>query len=314
MFSVKITLLRTIFLRLASLVVLLASIYSLISCRPFPQQCVSDKCKTPLCWETFAGQQIYRLILLDFVAHVFITFFFNFPRMLIAKHFKSRFAKKIGEQEFDLPKHVLDIIYSQALCWLGMYFSPLLPGLAAVLLFFMFYVKKFACLVNSNPGSIVHFASRSKSLFMTILLLSFIVAVTPVGLSIAEIKPSISCGPFRGEETVWAVVTSAFETLPNSVKSVFFYFATAGFAVPAFIILTLSLYYFFAVSQANKHMVAVLKNQLVLEGHDKQFLLNRLSAFIKQQQELNRKQARNVAASGDVNSITDNSNASQSVH
>jgi hypothetical protein len=32
-------------------------------------------------------------------------------------------------------------------------------------------------------------------------------------------------------------------------------------------------------------MVQVLKNQLVLEGHDKQFLLNRLSIFIKQQQE-----------------------------
>jgi hypothetical protein len=39
------------------------------------------------------------------------------------------------------------------------------------------------------------------------------------------------------------------------------------------------------VSAANKQMVMVLKNQLVLEGHDKQFLLNRLSAFIKQQQE-----------------------------
>ncbi|KAG7206778.1 hypothetical protein KM043_000692 [Ampulex compressa] len=42
------------------------------------------------------------------------------------------------------------------------------------------------------------------------------------------------------------------------------------------------------VSIANKHMVTVLKNQLVLEGHDKQFLLNRLSAFIKQQQDQNK--------------------------
>lgn len=307
------SLLRTIFLRLASLVVLLASIYSLISCKTLPNQCASEECKTPLCWETYAGQQIYRLILLDFVAHVLITFFLNFPRMLIAKHFKSRLAKKIGDQEFELPKHVLDIVYSQALCWLGMYFAPLLPGLTTIELFFMFYVKKFACLVNSNPASTVHLASRSKSLFMTILLLSFVVAVTPVGLSIADIRPSISCGPFRGEDTVWVVVVRAFQTLPNAFKSIIFYFATAGFAVPAFIVLTLSLYYFFAVSQANKHMVAVLKNQLVLEGHDKQFLLNRLSAFIKQQQEHNRKQARNVAASGDVNSITDNS-ASQSVH
>ncbi len=36
-------------------------------------------------------------------------------------------------------------------------------------------------------------------------------------------------------------------------------------------------------------MVEVLKNQLVLEGHDKQFLLNRLSSFLKQQQEYQKK-------------------------
>jgi len=34
---------------------------------------------------------------------------------------------------------------------------------------------------------------------------------------------------------------------------------------------------------SNKKMIVVLRKQLVLEGHDKQFLLNRLSAFIKQQ-------------------------------
>ena len=56
---------------------------------------------------------------------------------------------------------------------------------------------------------------------------------------------------------------------------------TAGFAVPAIIILILLAYYYYAVAAANKHMVALLKNQLVLEGHDKQFLLNRLDHIIK---------------------------------
>lgn len=36
-------------------------------------------------------------------------------------------------------------------------------------------------------------------------------------------------------------------------------------------------------------MVEVLKNQLVLEGHDKQFLLNRLSSFLKQHQDYQKK-------------------------
>jgi ABC-type dipeptide/oligopeptide/nickel transport system permease component len=80
-------------------------------------------------------------------------------------------------------------------------------------------------------------------------------------------------------------VADSFEQLPGWIKSILFFFGTAGFSVPVFILLVLCLYYFYAVSAANKQMVMVLKNQLVLEGHDKQFLLNRLSAIIKQQQE-----------------------------
>ncbi|KOC59827.1 Transmembrane channel-like protein 7 [Habropoda laboriosa] len=93
---------------------------------------------------------------------------------LIAKHTENKVLRFFGEQEFDLPKQVLDVVYLQTICWLGFFFAPLLPLVAVI------------------------------------------------------------------------------------------------------------------VSVANKHMVTVLKNQLVLEGHDKQFLLNRLSAFIKQQQDQNK--------------------------
>lgn len=233
--------------------------------------------------------------------------------MLIAKHCRSRFAKMIGEQEFDLPKQVLDVVYSQTLCWLGLYFAPLLPAIVAVELVFMFYIKKFVSLVNSKPSSTVHLASRSKSMFMAILLVAFVVGVAPVALSIGEVMPSAQCGPFRGQALVWDVVLAAFQTLPLDFRSIIFYLGTAGFAVPVFIGLGLALYYFYAVSEANKHMVTVLKSQLVLEGHDKQFLLNRLSALVKQQQhaqEQGRKQARSIAPNPDVSSVTDNSNAS----
>lgn len=310
MFVILITLMRTISLRLASLVVLLISIYNVIPRNADHETCFQGEARTTFCWETYAGQQFYRLILLDFVAHILITFFLNFPRMLIAKHFKSKIAKFIGEQEFDLPKHVLDVVYTQTICWLGAYFSPVLPGFAAIYLFLMFYVKKFACLVNSRTATKVYLASRAKFLFMSILLISFVVAITPVALSIAYTKPSLACGPFRGEEIVWGVVITAFNTLPKGFKKVAFYFSTAAFAVPAFFILTLFLYYFYALSEANKHMVMVLKNQLVLEGHDKQFLLDRLSAYIKQQ-EHNKKQGRSLTTNVDVNSIPENQNASQ---
>ena len=282
LFVVRLTLLRTVLLRLASLIMLMVSLKDVIVCDEAEGCSCEDRLK---CWETYVGQQVYKLVILDFVTHILITFTLNWPRMLIAKYSKSKVAKLVGEQEFNLPQHVLDVVYSQTLCWLGSFYAPVLPLMAVLQCFLLFHIKKFACLVNSKPSSVVYRASRSKSLFMMVLLISFIIAVLPVAFAIAEIEPSKSCGPFQGLSTTWSVVVDSFDQLPVWIKSILFFFGTAGFAIPVFIVLVLCLYYYYAVSAANKQMVMVLKNQLVLEGHDKQFLLNRLSAFIKQQQE-----------------------------
>lgn len=58
-------------------------------------------------------------------------------------------------------------------------------------------------------------------------------------------------------------------------------------------------------------MVTVLKNQLVLEGHDKQFLLNRLSLFIKQQQEYQKRIQRQYF---DQNSATNSQQSQGQLH
>lgn len=286
-FVVRLTLVRTVFLRLSSLIVLYASLYSKVSCPPSDTDvCYSTECNTPRCWETYVGQQIYKLVLTDFASNFIITFFINFPRALIAKNVENKFAKLIGEQSFDLPKHVLDVVYSQTLCWVGSFFMPLLPLLCVVTCFFIFYIKKFACLVNSKPSSTIYRASRSNSMFMVVLLVSYtICALLPIAYAVAELLPSKSCGPFRGLNTVWTTVVHAFVQTPEPLQNAVFFLSTAGFAVPVLIILLLLLYYYNAVNSANRHMVLVLKNQLVLEGHDKQFLLDRLSMFIKQQQE-----------------------------
>ncbi|KAG8039273.1 hypothetical protein G9C98_003580 [Cotesia typhae] len=289
LFVVRLTLFRIVFLRLASLAVLLTSFYKKISTPEEddeqPRHMSNANHHRPQCWETFVGQQFFKLYLTDFFTQFLVTFFINFPRSLIARHSENKFIRFIGEQEFDLPRHILDIVYSQTICWVGMFFVPILPLISTIGCFFLFYIKKFSCLVNSTPSSQVYRASRSNSLFMFVLLVSFILAISPVAYSIAEIEPSKSCGPFRGLHTVWELIIQTFLRFPEWIRRTLFFLGTAGFGIPAFIALSLLLYYYHAVSDANKHMVVVLKNQLVLEGHDKQFLLNRLSAFIKQQQE-----------------------------
>lgn len=283
---VKITLIRTIFLRLASLAVLLSSFYMRITGKVEENECKNSS--GSLCWETFVGQQFLKLYITDLIGQFFMTFFVNFPRSFIGKHSENKVLRFIGQQEFDLSKHVLDIVYLQIICWLGTFFVPFMPLFAIVGSFILFYIKKFTCLVNCRPPKHVYRASRSHSLFMFILLMCFILSIIPICYCVVKISPSKACGPFKDLESPWRLLVDTFLELPDWIQSVLKFLSTAGFGVPAFLILTLMLYYYYAVSMANKNMVTVLKNQLVLEGHDKQFLLNRLSAFIKQQQEQNK--------------------------
>ncbi|XP_059483874.1 transmembrane channel-like protein 7 isoform X2 [Neocloeon triangulifer] len=283
---VRISLMRTIFLRLSSLMVLGASIYRLVSCDDDrPDRCTCQE-KGPLCWETYVGQQFYKLAVTNALTGIAVTFFVNFPRAMLAQHFENyRFFKFIGEQQFELPNHVLDVVYSQTLCWIGSFYSPLLPAFATIHCFLTFYVKKFACLINSRPPSQVYRTSRSNYMFMAVLLVSFVSAAIAVGYSMAEVVPSRSCGPFKGDEPVWTTVWTAFYKLPSWIQNFIFFLGTAGFTLPTIVVLLLALYYYNAVTAANRQMVLVLRRQLVLEGHDKQFLLSRLSTIIKQQQQ-----------------------------
>ncbi|KAJ0170446.1 hypothetical protein K1T71_013817 [Dendrolimus kikuchii] len=279
-----ITLLRTVLLRLSSLGVLLSQIYMYVT--ENGQVCsYKNEDSTKLeCWETYVGQQLYKLLLTDFAVQFLMTFFVNLPRAFIARHTSNKCLKLVGEQEFYLPKHVLDIVYIQTIIWMGSFFCPFLPIIGTIFYFLVFYIKKFTCLRNCIPSPVVYKASKSKSLFMSVLLLGFVISIAPVAYSIAEVLPSINCGPYRDFKTVWNFVVDTFEGFPFFVREVIFLLGTSTFAVPAFAVLLFFLYYYWAVATANRHMVAVLKNQLVLEGHDKQFLLNRLSAFIRHHQ------------------------------
>lgn len=295
-----VTLLRTVLLRLSSLAVLLFQIYLHIKKNGLVCAYNNENTNSVECWETYVGQQLYKLILTDFAVQFVTTFFINLPRAFIARYTSNKCLKIVGEQDFYLPKHVLDIVYTQTIIWMGTFFCPFLPIIGTVFYFLIFYIKKFTCLINCTPSPVIYKASKSKSLFMSVLLLGFLLSIAPVAYSIAEILPSINCGPFRDLDTVWEFVVKTFDSFPFIIRDIIFWIGTSTFAVPAFAVLLFCLYYYWAVATANRHMVTVLKNQLVLEGHDKQFLLNRLSAFIRQHQK--RCERRNRASFADDDS------------
>lgn len=282
----RMMLLRALILRFTMLAVFVFVVYKIVIIK-------NDNSNCEFCWETFVGQQFTKLYLTDLTGQFFVTFFVNLPRSLLGRTSENKLMKFIGQQTFNLPKHVLDIVYSQTICWLGCFFSPFLPLLTVVGTFFLFYIKKFSCLVNSTPSVFVYKASRSNSLFMLVLLISYIFSMIPIIYYVVKLNPSKSCGPFKGLPSVGTLVISSFWMLPDVMQMFFCFLTTPAFGLPVLGIFVLLTYYYRIVSKTNRQMVGVLKNQLVLEGHDKQFLLNRLSAFIKQQQDQTKHQETN---------------------
>lgn len=279
----RLCILRIIYVKLSLLIVLLGSIYKLINCVREKSQCASALCNSPLCWETYVGKIMYKLLIVDVACKIGITILISCPRSILIRHFKNNLFQLMCKQELNLAKHVLDVIYIQTIVWLGSFYVALLPAAGLVSLVIMFYIKRFSCIVNYSLAQNVYSPSRTHTMIMSMLLMSCILCATTWLATVSKITPSRSCGPFKGLPSVWRVVADITQSIPSWMVTGYEILTSVNFIFPLVFILLCVVYYYYTVMASNKKMIGVLRKQLVLEGHDKQFLLNRLSAFIKQQ-------------------------------
>ncbi|KAM6379515.1 LOW QUALITY PROTEIN: transmembrane channel-like protein 7 [Pluvialis apricaria] len=277
-FEIRLTLMRCVFVRLANIGVLLFSLWSQIS------YCATDECKAcgynyelyP-CWESDVGQEMYKLMIFDFIIILAGVLFLDFPRKLLVTHCSCKPVQWCGLQEFGISDNVLEIIYGQTICWIGTFFSPLLPAIATIKYFIIFYIKKISLIHTRKPASRPIRASNSNFFFLVVLLIGLVLAFIPLGISIAHIPSSKACGPFRSFNTSWAVVPYTIREFPTGLQQVLYGIASEAFAVPFFMIICLIMFYFIALAGAHKRVVEQLREQLVLESRDKLFLIRKIT-------------------------------------
>ncbi|XP_063200893.1 transmembrane channel-like protein 7 [Chroicocephalus ridibundus] len=277
-FEIRLTLMRCVFVRLANIGVLLFSLWSQIS------YCATDKCNAcgynyelyP-CWESEVGQEMYKLMIFDFIIILAVILFVDFPRMLLVTHCSCKPVQWCGLQEFGISDNVLEIIYGQTICWIGTFFSPLLPAIATIKYFIIFYIKKISLIHTRKPAARPIRASSSNFFFLVVLLIGLLLAFIPLGISIAHIPSSKACGPFRNFNTSWAVVPHTIDGFPTGLRQVLYGIASEAFAVPFFMVICLIMFYFIALAGAHKRVVEQLREQLVMESRDKLFLIRKIT-------------------------------------
>uniref|UniRef100_A0A2K5N3R8 Transmembrane channel-like protein n=1 Tax=Cercocebus atys TaxID=9531 RepID=A0A2K5N3R8_CERAT len=230
------------------------------------------------CWETQVGQEMYKLMIFDFIIILAVTLFVDFPRKLLVTYCSSwKLIQCWGQQEFAIPDNVLGIVYGQTICWIGAFFSPLLPAIATLKFIIIFYVKEWSLLYTCRPSPRPFRASNSNFFFLLVLLIGLCLAIIPLTISISRIPSSKACGPFTNFNTTWEVIPKTVSTFPSSLQSFIHGVTSEAFAVPFFMIICLIMFYFIALAGAHKRVVIQLREQLSLESRDKRYLIQKLT-------------------------------------
>lgn len=232
------------------------------------------------CWETSFGQELYRLVILDFLFSIFFsTICAEFLRSLLSKC-------GLGKgPEFSIVINVLDAIYSQTLCWIGVYFCPLMPLIVIVKYFLVFYIKSLSVLNNCEPPKKRWRASRTRFLFSLLLLIAFVLSALVIFIVIfnsdffnVEATPSLNCGPFRGLNSSFQVVLDDFEYLSGIsgwswLPSLLEIIVNPTIIYLIVVLLIVAIAFQRNSTLARRSFIKTLKGQILLDGKDKALLL-----------------------------------------
>ncbi|XP_036682378.1 transmembrane channel-like protein 7 isoform X5 [Balaenoptera musculus] len=278
-FEIRLTILRCVFMRLATICVLVFTLGSEItSCDNYSCELCGYNQKLYPCWETQVGQEMYKLMIFDLIIILAVTLFVDFPRKFLVTYCSSwKLFRCWGQQEFAIPDNVLGIVYGQTICWIGAFFSPLLPAVATLKFIIIFYVKEISLLYTCRPSPRQFRASNSNFFFLLVLLIGLCLAIIPLTISMTRIPSSKACGPFTNFNTTWEVVPKMVSTFPSSLQSLVHGITSEAFAVPFFMIICLVMFYFIALAGAHQRVVVQLREQLSLESRDKRYLIQKLT-------------------------------------
>lgn len=231
------------------------------------------------CWETSLGQELYRLVILDF----FISTLGSFIGEFLHKKLSRSSCISIPPPEFDITRNTLNLIYNESLIFVGFFYSPLLPIVVTIKMFITFYIKKIGTLYNCQPASRSWRASQTQTVFLILTFLSLLAAVITYVYLISYVNLSEECGPFHKKMSDLIVDKMLSLEKGHIIWKILFFVTKPG--VVGIILTGMVFLAFYIRSKAAAHaeMIELLKDMLVIEAEDKEFLLTNIAKITETQ-------------------------------
>jgi len=264
---------RRVFVKLPPIAVLMFWQFRKINAKKYKSPCST-------CWENELSGQIYLLVWVDFVVVVMTTLGLETLRKVL--YMKCKCFRKIGMQQFNIPRNVLDLVYGQSLILIGTFFSPLISAMAVVKLVLLFYVKKVSLMHNNKLPDRPYKSAKSNFTFTLLLLLSFFMCTAIVGWAITQLPPS-TCGPFSNNPcdlnaTIFGKLSVEMTTWPSVIHDAVFLMSTAAVIIPVLILFLVFLYHYRSVAKAHRVVIKMLKEHLAFEAKLQRSMIKKLEA------------------------------------
>ncbi|XP_061671556.1 transmembrane channel-like protein 3 isoform X2 [Syngnathoides biaculeatus] len=226
------------------------------------------------CWETYVGQEMLKLSIIDMIFTVASILLIDFIRGLVVRYLSDcccwDLESKFPEYgEFKIAENVLHLIYNQGMIWMGAFFSPCLPAFNVLKLIGLMYLRSWAVLTCNVPHQQVFKASRSNNFYLAMLLFMLFLCMLPTIFAIVRYRPSQHCGPFSGQEKIYDIISETVATdFPQWFSKVMSYVTSPVVVLPALLLLFMLIYYLQAIARSLKFTNNQLMIQLQTERTD----------------------------------------------
>ncbi|XP_055633381.1 transmembrane channel-like protein 5 [Toxorhynchites rutilus septentrionalis] len=231
------------------------------------------------CWETSIGQEIYRLVVIDFIVSVLCL-----TSLQATRYAANRFySRSISLPEFCLTNNSLALVYNQSLLWFGLLFSPLLCVIVTIKLLLIFYVKKQTLLYFCKPPTKMWRSSQTQTLFLVLVFVSLFGVMMTYAYIMTHVPISGECGPFRGNTYMYQLFMQGILKLREEhiFWKIFMYVTKPAIIGGVLLTMGVVTYYLRAKSKAQIAKVKLLKEMLCMEAKDKEFLLANISKITR---------------------------------